>query len=135
MLREYDGRGGATLEREIDLRLRCQVLLYNIRLGVTILIDKNTVISLLLCYQKLFNMEVCFRNKSVFKSICFSIEVTDSRVSLLISQIQFPLFALEEGGENLIRGHGKACALLMAAEGNGFEDVLTYFNHLMEYLR
>jgi len=45
------------------------------------------------------------------------------------------LFALEEGGENLLRGHGKACALLMAAEGNGFEDVLTYFDHLMEHLR
>lgn len=45
------------------------------------------------------------------------------------------LFALEEGGENLLRGHGKACALLMAAEGSGFEDVLTYFDHLMEHLR
>ena len=45
------------------------------------------------------------------------------------------LFALEEGGENLLRGHGKACALLMAAEGSGFEDVLTYYDHLMEHLR
>ena len=26
-------------------------------------------------------------------------------------------------------------ALLMAAEGNGFEDVLTYYDHLMEHLR
>ena len=35
------------------------------------------------------------------------------------------LFALEEGDGNLLRGHGRASALLMAAEGNGFEDVLT----------
>ncbi len=34
------------------------------------------------------------------------------------------LFALEEGDGNLLRGHGRASALLMAAEGNGFEDVL-----------
>ena len=45
------------------------------------------------------------------------------------------LFALEEGGENLLRGHDRACALLMAAEGHGFEDVSTYFDHLMEHLR
>ena len=40
------------------------------------------------------------------------------------------LFALEEGDGNLLRGHGRASALLMAAEGRGFEDVLTYYNHL-----
>lgn len=45
------------------------------------------------------------------------------------------LFALEEGDGNLLRGHDRACALLMAAEGYGFEDVLTYYNHLMEHLR
>ena len=45
------------------------------------------------------------------------------------------LFALEEGDENLLRGHGRASALLMAAEGNGFEDVRTYYDHLMEHLR
>lgn len=45
------------------------------------------------------------------------------------------LFALEEGDGNLLRGHNKASVLLMAAEGNGFEDVLTYYNHLMEHLR
>ena len=44
------------------------------------------------------------------------------------------LFALEEGDGNLLRGHGRASALLMAAEGRGFEDVLTYYNHLMEHL-
>ena len=45
------------------------------------------------------------------------------------------LFALEEGDGNLLRGHGRASALLMAAEGNGFEDVLTYYDHLMKHLR
>ncbi len=45
------------------------------------------------------------------------------------------LFALEEGDGNLLRGHNRASALLMAAEGRGFEDVLLYYNHLMEHLR
>ncbi|MCM1397864.1 MAG: flavodoxin family protein [Clostridium sp.] len=45
------------------------------------------------------------------------------------------LFALEEGDGNLLRGNGRASALLMAAEGNGFEDVLLYYEHLMEHLR
>ncbi len=44
------------------------------------------------------------------------------------------LFALEENDGNLLRGHDRACALLMAAEGHGFEDVLTYYQHLMEHL-
>ena len=44
------------------------------------------------------------------------------------------LFALEEGG-NLLRGHGRSCALLMSAEGSGFDDVLAYYNHLAEHLR
>lgn len=45
------------------------------------------------------------------------------------------LFALEEGDGNLLRGHGRASALLMAAEGHGFEDVLPYYDHLMEHLQ
>ncbi len=45
------------------------------------------------------------------------------------------LFALEEGHGNLLRGHDRSCALLMAAEGHGFEDVTLYFDHLMEHLR
>jgi len=45
------------------------------------------------------------------------------------------LFALEEGDGNLLRGHGRASALLMAAEGSGFEDVVTYYDHLMDHLR
>lgn len=45
------------------------------------------------------------------------------------------LFALEEGDGNLLRGHGRSCALLMVAEGHGFDDVVLYFDHLMEHLR
>lgn len=45
------------------------------------------------------------------------------------------LFALEEGGENLLRGNGRSSALLMAAEGHGFDDVVLYYDHLMEHLR
>lgn len=45
------------------------------------------------------------------------------------------LFALEEGDGNLLRGHGRASVLLMAAEGNGFDDVLLYYKHLMEHLK
>ncbi|HIR41548.1 MAG TPA: flavodoxin family protein [Candidatus Egerieicola pullicola] len=45
------------------------------------------------------------------------------------------LFALEEGDGNLLRGQGRCCALLMAAEGNAFEDVLLYYDHLAEHLR
>lgn len=45
------------------------------------------------------------------------------------------LFALEEGDGNLLRGHGRASALLMAAEGNGFEDAVLYYDHLMEHLK
>lgn len=45
------------------------------------------------------------------------------------------LFALEEGDGNLLRGHDRSSALLMAAEGNEFEDVVLYYDHLMEHLR
>lgn len=45
------------------------------------------------------------------------------------------LFALEENDCNLLRGHDRSCVLLMAAEGSGFEDVLTYYRHLAEHLQ
>lgn len=45
------------------------------------------------------------------------------------------LFALEEGDGNLLRGNNRASVLLMAAEGNGFEDVLLYYEHLTGHLR
>lgn len=45
------------------------------------------------------------------------------------------LFALEEGDDNLLRGHDRSCALLMAAEGSDFEDAARYFDHLANRLR
>ena len=45
------------------------------------------------------------------------------------------LFALEEGDGNLLRGHGRASVLLMAAEGCGCDDVLLSYNHLTEHLK
>lgn len=45
------------------------------------------------------------------------------------------LFALEENDGNLLRGNNRASALLMAAEGHGFDDVLAYYEHLTEHLR
>lgn len=45
------------------------------------------------------------------------------------------LYALEEGDGQRLRGNGKAGALLMAAAGDAFGDVLTYFDHLMEHLQ
>ena len=45
------------------------------------------------------------------------------------------LFALEEGDGNLLRGNGRSSALLMAAEGHGFEDAVLYYDHLMEHVR
>lgn len=44
-------------------------------------------------------------------------------------------YALEEDG-NLLRGRGgKASALLMSAAGDAFEDMRTYYDHLLEYLQ
>lgn len=44
------------------------------------------------------------------------------------------LFALEEGKENLLRGNNRSGILLMSAEGDEFNDVLNYYNHLMNHL-
>lgn len=45
------------------------------------------------------------------------------------------LFALEEGDGNLLRGRGRASVLLMAAEGSGFADALSYYRHLTDHLQ
>lgn len=45
------------------------------------------------------------------------------------------LFALEEGSEKILRGHGRKCALLMAAAGYDFDDVLNYYEHLAVHLQ
>ena len=44
------------------------------------------------------------------------------------------LFALEEGDGNLLRGE-RASALLMSAGGHGSDDVVQYYDHLLEHLR
>lgn len=44
------------------------------------------------------------------------------------------LFALEEGGANILGKRDYCGVLLMAAEGNGFEDAVSYFDHLMEHM-
>ena len=44
------------------------------------------------------------------------------------------LFALEEKDGNFLRG-GKSSVLLMAAEGSGFEDALTYYTNLARHLK
>lgn len=73
--------------------------------------------------------------------------VRDSNVVVLASPLYYwnlsgqlrtavdRLFALEEADGNLLRGHDRAGALLMAAEGHGFDDVLAYYDHLMDHLR
>lgn len=45
------------------------------------------------------------------------------------------LFALEEEDGNFLRGNGKASALLMAAEGHGFDDAVRCYDHLLEHLQ
>lgn len=45
------------------------------------------------------------------------------------------LFALEEGDGNLLRGHDRGAVLLMAAEGDNFEDVSLYYDHLTNHLK
>lgn len=45
------------------------------------------------------------------------------------------LFALEEGDGNLLRGHDRSSVLLMAGEGYGFDDVVSYYDHLLEHLK
>jgi multimeric flavodoxin WrbA len=45
------------------------------------------------------------------------------------------LFALEEGDGQRLRGNGKAGVLLMAAEGDAFEDALAWYDHLMGHLQ
>lgn len=45
------------------------------------------------------------------------------------------LFALEDGGKNLLRGNGKSSVLLMAAEGHGFDDAVLCYDHLLEHLQ
>ena len=60
--------------------------------------------------------------------------VRDCDVIVLASPLD-RLFALEEGGRNLLRGNGTSSVLLMAAEGYEFDDAVLYYDHLLEHLR
>lgn len=74
-------------------------------------------------------------------------EVRDADVVVLASPLYYwnisgqlktaidRLFALEEGDGQKLRGNGKSGILLMAAEGSGFEDCISYFDHLMVHLQ
>ena len=45
------------------------------------------------------------------------------------------LFALEEHDGNFLRANDRSGVLLMAAEGHGFDDVVLYYDHLMDHLK
>ena len=115
----------------------------------------HTVIEFFLDGMEIHGCKGCFGGRSSGECPCVQQDdmgkiypaVKDSDVVVLASPLYYwnmsgqlrtavdRLFALEEGDGNLPRGCGRASCLLMAAEGNGFEDVRTYYDHLMEHLR
>lgn len=115
----------------------------------------NTVTEFFLDGMEIHGCKGCFRGHSSRECPCVQKDdmakiypaVKESDVVVLASPLYYwnmsgqlrtavdRLFALEEGDGNLLRGNGRASALLMAAEGNGFEDVVLYYDHLMEHLR
>ena len=61
---------------------------------------------------------------------------TDGAESVGHTVTEFFLDAMNiRGCKGCFGGHSRASALLMAAEGYGFDDVLLYYNHLMEHLK
>lgn len=114
----------------------------------------NTVTTFFLDSMNIYNCKGCFGGHSSRECPCVQKDdmaqiypaVRECNVIVLASPLYYwnlsgqikttldRLFALEEGDGNLLRGHGRSGALLMAAEGNGFEDVVHYFDHLMEHL-
>ena len=115
----------------------------------------NTVTTFLLDSMEIHGCKGCFGGHSSRECPCVQKDdmqkiypaVKESDVVVLASPLYYwnmsgqlrtavdRLFALEEGDGNLLRGNGRSGALLMAAEGNGFEDVVLYYDHLMEHLR
>ena len=115
----------------------------------------NTVTEFFLDGMDIHGCKGCFGGHSVRDCPCVQKDdmnqiypaVKESAVVVLASPLYYwnmsgqlrtaidRLFALEEGEGNLLRGNGRSSVLLMAAEGHGFEDVLTYYNHLMDHLR
>lgn len=115
----------------------------------------NTVTTFLLDSMEIHGCKGCFGGHSSRECPCVQKDdmqkiypaVKESDVVVLASPLYYwnmsgqlrtavdRLFALEEGDGNLLRGNGRSGALLMAAEGNGFEDVVLYYDHLMEHLK
>ena len=115
----------------------------------------HTVTEFFLDGMEIHGCKGCFGGRSSRECPCVQLDdmvkiypaVKDSDVVVLASPLYYwnmsgqlrtavdRLFALEEGDGNLLRGCGRASCLLMAAEGNGFEDVRAYYDHLMEHLR
>lgn len=115
----------------------------------------NTVTTFLLDSMEIHGCKGCFGGHSSRECPCVQKDdmqkiypaVKESDVVVLASPLYYwnmsgqlrtavdRLFALEEGDGNLLRGNGRSGALLMTAEGNGFEDVVLYYDHLMEHLK
>lgn len=115
----------------------------------------NTVTEFLLDSMKIHGCKGCFGGHSSRECPCVQKDdmaqvypvVKECDVVVLASPMYYwtmsgqlrtaldRLFALEEGDGNLLRGNGKSSALLMAAEGHGFEDAVSYYDHLLEHLR
>lgn len=115
----------------------------------------NTVIEFFLDRMNIHGCKGCFGGHSSKECPCVQKDdmsqiypaVRDCDVIILASPLYYwnmsgqlrttvdRLFALEEGDGNLLRGHGRESALLMAAEGNGFDDMVLYYDHLMEHLK
>lgn len=115
----------------------------------------NTVMEFFLADMDIHGCRGCFGGHSTRECPCVQKDdmdriypaVKDCDVIVLASPLYYwnmsgqlrtavdRLFALEEWDGNLLRGHGRASALLMAAEGHGFEDVVLYYDHLMEHLK
>lgn len=115
----------------------------------------NTITEFFLDGMDIHGCKGCFSGHSARECPCVQHDdmnqvypaVKDSDVVVLASPLYYwtmsgqlrtaldRLFALEEGGGNLLRGNDRVGVLLMAAEGNGFDDAVLYFDHLMEHLR
>lgn len=97
----------------------------------------------------------CFRGRSTDACPCVLQDdmndiypaVRDAQVVVLASPLYYwnlsgqlltaldRLFALEEGGQNLLRGHERGAVLLMAAEGSEFQIPKAYFKLLLKRLK
>lgn len=97
----------------------------------------------------------CFRGRSTDACPCVLQDdmngiyaaVRDAQIVVLASPLYYwnlsgelltaldRLFALEEGGQNLLRGHERGAVLLMAAEGSEFQIPKAYFELMLKRLK